>query len=153
MRSLELKLPPVALTLLLGGLMWATTLIGPDFGFTLPGRLIVAAGLAAAGMVIAVLGVLSFRRAKTTVNPLHPETVSALVASGIYQLTRNPMYLGLLLMLLGEAVFLANGLTFIFPIAYVPVMNRLQIIPEERALAARFGSGFADYKSKVRRWL
>jgi len=60
---------------------------------------------------------------------------------------------GLLLALLGWAVYLANAATFIVPVAYVPLMNRLQIIPEERALAALFGPGFADYQSKVRRWL
>lgn len=153
MRALELKIPPVALVLLLGALMWLSSRAAPALGFTLPASPILAAGLALAGVTIALLGVVSFRRARTTVNPLHPEAASALVASGIYQLTRNPMYLGLLLVLLGWAVYLANALAYIFPVAYVPLMNRLQILPEEKALAAMFGSAFADYQSRVRRWL
>jgi len=153
MRFLELKIPPVALALLLGALMWVAARTIPAFGFTLPVGRILGVGLALAGVIIAILGVVSFRRARTTVNPLHPEAASALVVSGIYRLTRNPMYLGLLLVLLGWAVYLANAATFIVPVAYVPLMNRLQIIPEERALTALFGPVFADYQSKVRRWL
>lgn len=153
MRFLELKIPPVALALLLGALMGVAARVEPAAGFTLPAGRIIAAGLGLAGVLTAILGVVAFRRARTTVNPLHPEAASALVVSGIYRRTRNPMYLGVLLLLLGWAVFLANALAFIVPAAYVPLMNRLQIIPEERALAARFGSGFADYQSRVRRWL
>ncbi|MDI1251438.1 MAG: isoprenylcysteine carboxylmethyltransferase family protein [Lacunisphaera sp.] len=147
------KIPPVVTVLLMGGLMWATAWAAPDFGFTLPGRRVGVLTLGVAGVIIALLGVISFRRAKTTVNPLHPEAASALVVSGIYRLTRNPMYLGLLLVLLGWALFLANALAFVFPAVYVPLMNRLQIRPEEKALAEKFGPGFSDYKSKVRRWL
>ena len=133
--------------------MWAAARVGPGFEFTLPACRSIAAVLAVGGVTVALLGIASFRRAKTTVNPLHPEAASTLVATGIYQRTRNPMYLGLLLVLLGWAVFLTNALAFIFPVAYVPLMNWLQIVPEERALAATFGSAFADYQSRVRRWL
>lgn len=153
MRVIENKIPPVALAFLLGALMWVAARTIPAFGFTLPAGPVLGAGLALAGVVIALLGVVSFRRARTTVNPLHPEAASALVTSGIYRLTRNPMYLGLLLVLLGGAMYLANAAAFIVPATYVPLMNRLQIFPEERTLAALFGPAFADYASKVRRWL
>jgi protein-S-isoprenylcysteine O-methyltransferase Ste14 len=152
-RALELKIPPAALGLLLGGLMWATARSVPALDFALPAKPVIAGSLAAVGVLVAVLGIVSFRRAKTTVNPLSPEAASALVTSGIYQRTRNPMYLGMLLVLLGWAVFLANILALVFPIAFVVLMNRLQILPEERALTAVFGSKFADYQSRVRRWL
>jgi protein-S-isoprenylcysteine O-methyltransferase Ste14 len=153
MPASRLKIPPVVTGLILGGLMWATTRAAPDFGFTLPARRIGALTLALAGVGIALLGVISFRRARTTVNPLHPETASTLVVAGVYRLTRNPMYLGLLLLLLGWAAFLANTLAFVFPAVYVPLMNRLQILPEEKALAEKFGTGFTAYSSQVRRWL
>lgn len=125
----------------------------PALGFSLPGSRILAAGLAGAGVVVALLGVASFRRARTTVNPLQPAAASHLVVSGIYHRTRNPMYLGMLLVLLGWALFLSNLLAVVLATGFVPLMNRLQILPEERALTALFGSAFADYKSKVRRWL
>lgn len=150
---LQLKIPPVAVSLLLGALMWAVTRVVPAAGFTLPAGRIIAAGLAAAGVVIAILGVVSFRRAKTTVNPLAPETSSSLVVTGIYRWTRNPMYLGMLLVLLGWGVFLSHALPFVVAAGFIPLMNRLQIGPEEKMLAAMFGLEFAAYKSKVRRWL
>lgn len=153
MRSLELKIPPLVLGLLLGAAMWGSARLIPALGFALPGGQIIAACLAVTGLVAGGLGVFSFRRAKTTVNPLQPETVSHLVVSGIYRWTRNPMYLGMLLLLLGWALFLANILALIFSAGFVPLMNRLQILPEERALAVMFGSTFADYQSKARRWL
>lgn len=153
MRSLELKIPPVALGLLLGALMGVAAWITPGLRFALPAGRLIALGLAGAGVIIAILGVVSFRRAKTTVNPLNPEAASALVVSGIYRLTRNPMYLGMLLVLLGWGVFLANALALPGALAFIPLMNRLQIGPEERFLAARFGPAFTAYQSAVRRWL
>ena len=153
MRFLELKIPPVVTFLLVGGLMWVVARTGSGFGFSLPARRPVAAVLALVGVAIAVLAVVSFRRARTTVHPLHPEAASVLVASGVFRLSRNPMYLSLLLVLLGWAVFLANALAFVFPVVFIPLMNRLQIIPEEKALAAKFGPAFAAYQSKVPRWL
>ena len=153
MRTVELKIPPVVTVLLIGTLMWATARVATGFRFTLPAGRVIALGLAGTGIATALLGVVSFRRAKTTVNPLKPAAASSLVVVGIYQLTRNPMYLGMLLILLGWAVFLANFLVLIFPVAYVPVMNRLQILPEEKALTEKFGTEFASYKNQVRRWL
>ena len=153
MRTLELKIPPVVIGLLLGAVMYATARLAPFFGFALPANRIIATGLAVIGVVVALLGVLSFRRAGTTVNPLHPAAASQLVVSGVYRWTRNPMYLGMLLVLLGWGAFLGNGLAFISAAAFIPLMNRLQIGPEERILAATFGPAFTAYQSAVRRWL
>jgi len=153
MRALELKIPPVAIGLIFGTLMWGAAHYAPAFSFALPGGRLIATSLAAIGLIIAILGVVSFRRAGTTVNPLQPEATSSLVIVGIYRHTRNPMYLGLLLVLLGWGVLLANALAFVFTAAFIPVMNRLQILPEERILSARFGTAFTDYQSSVRRWI
>ncbi len=153
MRTLELKVPPVVIGLLLGVVMFATARLAPAFGFHLPANRIIAAGLAVIGVFVAVLGVASFRRAGTTVNPLQPAAASQLVVSGIYRWTRNPMYLGMLLVLLGWGVVLANAIAFLAALAFIPLMNRLQIGPEERILAATFGPAFTAYQSAVRRWL
>lgn len=152
MSASHLKVPPVVIVLLLGGLMWGVARALPDFGFALPAQRAVASSLALAGMGIVFSGVVSFRRAKTTVNPRQPETASTLVASGIYRLTRNPMYLGMLLVLLSWATYLANAVVFALPAAFVPLMNHLQIRPEERALAAKFGAAYEAYRTQVRRW-
>ena len=92
-------------------------------------------------------------RARTTINPVKPSSASSLVITGIYRLTRNPMYLGSLFILLGWAVFLANVLAFLLLPGFVLYINRFQIIPEETALSGIFGSEFATYKANVRRWL
>ncbi len=151
MRALELKIPPVAVVIITAALMWLVS--RPAFGLLLPARRSLALGLVVAGAVISALGVVSFRRAGTTVNPIQPETAGSLVVSGIYRRTRNPMYLGFLLGLAGWAVFLSNALAFIFLPVFVLYLNRYQIRPEERALASVFGKDFAAYQSKVRRWL
>jgi protein-S-isoprenylcysteine O-methyltransferase Ste14 len=153
MRVLELKVPPLAVGALLAALIWLVSQIVPGFNFVFPGREFLALTSGIAGAMIIVLGVASFRRAKTTINPMKPESSSSLVISGIYKLSRNPMYLGFLLVLVGWAVLLSNALAFVFVPAFIFYMNRFQIDPEEKALAGKFGQEFLDYKSRVRRWL
>ena len=153
MRFLELKVPPPVVALFMAGLSWLAAWAAPNLGFVLPHRNAIVLALFVAGVCVAVLGVASFRRARTTLNPLKPEKSSALVVSGIYRYTRNPMYLGLLLVLLGWASFLSNALAFVCLPVFILYMNRFQIDPEERVLASVFGQEFTAYLSKVRRWL
>jgi len=153
MRALELKIPPVVTVLFFGALMFTIARLVPVFGFALPARWIIAAALALAGMIAASLGVVSFRRVRTTVNPMRPENASHLVISGINRRTRNPMYLGMLLVLLGWGVFLSNALALVLALVFIPLMNSIQIGPEERILAEHFGAKFEAYRSTVRRWL
>ena len=153
MHPLELRIPPPAVALVIGGLMWLLSWTSPEFGFALPGSDVIAIALAAAGAAICAIGIVSFVRARTTVNPMKPESSSTLVVSGIYRFTRNPMYLGLLLILIGWAVFISNILAFVVLPAFVIYINRFQIDPEERALASRFRDDFVQYASRVRRWL
>jgi protein-S-isoprenylcysteine O-methyltransferase Ste14 len=105
---LELKIPPVLLTLIFGALMWLVSRAAP--GSTLQATLRVACllGFAAAGAFVGLHAVISFRKARTTVNPLNPLATSSLVDSGIFRFTRNPMYLALALALAGWAFFLGN---------------------------------------------
>jgi protein-S-isoprenylcysteine O-methyltransferase Ste14 len=153
MQGLELKIPPPAVTVLVAGMMWGISLITPSLDA--PGliRVAVAVALGLAGFGIGIAGVIAFRRARTTVNPLKPETTSALVTSGIFRLTLNPMYVGLVFMLAAWAVYLSNVWTLAGPVIFALYINRFQIAPEERAMAALFGATYADYQSAVRRWL
>ena len=98
---LELKLPPVALGAVSAVLMWSTSSAAPAFDFIFPAKAMYSASLALMGALTCLAGVVSFRRAKTTVNPMKPDAASSLVVSGIYRYTRNPMYAGFLLILLG----------------------------------------------------
>jgi protein-S-isoprenylcysteine O-methyltransferase Ste14 len=116
-------------------------------------RVGVAVALVAIGQSISISGMVSFRRAKTTVNPMKPSAASSLVTNGVYGFTRNPMYLGLSITLMGWAVFLSNPLALLAVPLFVLYINRFQINPEERVLSALFGAEYAAYKEKVGRWL
>ncbi|WP_220771211.1 isoprenylcysteine carboxylmethyltransferase family protein [Shewanella sp. MBTL60-007] len=109
--------------------------------------------LLALGVLCAIAGVISFNRAKTTVHPLKPETASALVTSGIYRFSRNPMYLGMALALCAWACYLASMWSVVGIVGFILYMQRFQIAPEERALEVIFGQTFIDYKKRVRPWI
>jgi len=149
----ELRVPPVVVALLAALLMALLARSATGWHWPTSARLGGALFLVATGIAIAVAGVREFRRARTTVNPLAPAAASALVRSGIYRHTRNPMYLGMLLMLAGWAAWLASVAAVAVLPAFVLYMNRLQIEPEERALAGLFGGDYEDYRRSVRRWL
>ncbi len=153
MRSLELKVPPPAVALVIAVLMWLLARAAPALGFEFAAGSPIGSILALVGIITSVLGVVTFARAKTTVNPTTPERSSSLVSWGIYKVTRNPMYLGLLLILTGWALFLSNALPFLLLPVYMLYINRFQIAPEERALTSLFGPKFAAYQSRVRRWI
>ncbi len=153
MRSLELKIPPLALVVLFAGLMWLLARLTPGLNYAVPWRQVLVATLSALAVLIILAGVASFRRASTTVNPLNPESSSALVVSGIYRVTRNPMYLGFLLLLAAWALLLGNLTVLLLLPVFVWYMNRFQILPEERALTSLFGNDYTNYCARVRRWL
>ena len=153
MRALELKVPPVLLAAVSAGAMWVLARAADGLTVALPYGKVLAAVLGAAGIGVAALGVATFRRARTTVNPVKPDAASSLVTKGIYRYSRNPMYLGIVLALLGWAAFLANAAALAVVPAFVAWMNAFQIAPEARALAAKFGAAFSGYREKVRRWI
>lgn len=154
MRFLELRIPPPLVGLIVAGTMWFIASWLPPF-LSLPAslRLPLAIVLVLAGAAIALSGVVSFRRAHTTVNSLKPESTTSLVSTGIYRFTRNPMYLGMLGVLLAWAAYLLTVLALLGPAAFLLYITRFQIIPEERALHSLFGAAFVEYTQKVRRWL
>lgn len=134
--------------------MWAiASSLPPLLPLPAPLRLPAALILTLAGAAIALSGVVSFRRARTTVNPLKPETSTSLVSSGIYRITRNPMYLGMLAVLLAWAAYLPSVLALLGPAAFSLYITRFQIVPEERVLHSLFGAEFVEYTQRVRRWL
>ena len=153
MNALELKVPPPVVGLCLALLMWLSSLLVPPLQVPFGVRLAAALSLAAIGQSISIAGMVAFRRARTTINPFKPNASSSLVRDGIYRFTRNPMYVGMLLTLLGWAVFLASLSAFVFVPLFVLYINRFQIQPEERALSSLFAAEYTAYKGQVRRWL
>ncbi len=150
---MELLVPPPLVGLTVAAGMWAAAHIPPALQLSNPGRVLVAAVLVAIGVAVGIGGVMSFRRAKTTVNPLKPETSAALVSTGVYAFTRNPMYLGMALVLFAWAVYLSSIWSLVGPVIFILYITRFQIVPEERVLDRLFGAPFAEYKKRVRRWI
>jgi protein-S-isoprenylcysteine O-methyltransferase Ste14 len=136
MNALENKIPPPIVGLLFGLIIWAiSSVTEPVSIFNQQQELVAAAILLVVGFSFAISGGISFRMAKTTVNPLKPETASSLVTSGVFKYSRNPMYVGLAI------------------IGFIAYIQRFQIVPEERAMVKLFGAEFSAYQSRVRRWL
>lgn len=153
MYALELKVPPPVVAVVLALAMWVVCRLTLTFEVGVPLRIAVASVIALVGGVFSAAGITTFRRAKTTLNPMKPETASTLVTGGIYRVTRNPMYVGLLFVLVGWAAFLCAPWTLAGPVAFVAYMTRFQIAPEERVLMSAFGEVYVSYKARVRRWL
>jgi len=153
MKFLELNVPPPIVFLSFAGLMWLVSALFPWASFVLPAKKMIALGIAAAGGMVAGSSILSFLRVGTTVHPHEPKKTSKLVVTGANRVTRNPMYLSLLFVLIAWGVYLANIASLLFVPLFVAYITRFQIIPEERALASLFGSEYESYCKRVRRWL
>lgn len=149
--NLELKIPPPIVLFVVGCGMWAVAKVGPLV--SVPAGAVVGVFLMIAGLALNITGVMTVRKAKTTFNPLRPDTTTALVSTGVFGISRNPMYLAMLIVLLGWAIYLSSPVALVGPVVFVLYINRFQIVPEERALSSLFGASFAEYKSKVRRWV
>jgi len=134
-------------------LMWGIAAVLPSLRVDVPRAGLIAAIFAALGILIAGAGLVAFHRARTTANPMRPEAATSLVTTGIYRWTRNPMYLGWLPVLAGWAVYLQHAGALLMVPLFMLYLTRFQIIPEERALAAKFGGQFDAYRQRVRRWL
>jgi len=153
MKALELKIPPPVVALLLALAMWALAALGPTLPWSEGTRRVVALALALVGASFDFMGLIAFVRRHTTVNPLRPANTSALVTNGIYRITRNPMYVGLVMFLTAWAVYLGAAWPLLGPVVFVLYITRFQIRPEERVLTTLFGEAYTDYTRRVRRWL
>lgn len=140
-------------------LFWATLMFllhrldSPLLDVDFYGRRSLALIFLVVGMAVAIAGGFAFRRARTTINPRHPEKASRLVTGGVYSFTRNPMYLGMAFSLLAWGIYLGSLLPLLFVPLFLVYLTRFQIVPEEQVLLQRFGGTFHTYRRKVRRWL
>lgn len=153
MRSLEHRIPPPLLIMLTGLAMglaahWNVPLPIPAWlRYGMAGVFLIGGGL------IGPPAIRRFNRAGTTINPVRIDQASALVTTGIYGRTRNPMYVGLTALLLALAAVLGNLWAMAGPVLFALFITRFQILPEERVMQAKFGQAYLDYKARVRRWL
>ena len=153
MNALEHRIPPPIVLFLVAALMWGATWITPAASIPDGWRWSIAGLLFVLAALIASSGISAFRRAKTPFDPVRIDRASMLVTTGGYKFTRNPMYLGLAILLLAWAVFLSAPWSLLGPVVFVLFIDRLQIVPEERAMRAKFGAQYDAYAARVRRWL
>ena len=147
------RIPPPILTVLVALLMWALDRWMPLAQWIDPPLNRLGGLVAAFGAAIAVAAFARFRKVGTTVSPLEPSKASYLVTDGVFRVSRNPMYLGLLLLLIGWAIWLGSASPWLVPPLFVIVLTVVQIIPEERALLQRFGEQYVSYQRSVARWI
>ncbi|HYL01766.1 MAG TPA: isoprenylcysteine carboxylmethyltransferase family protein [Steroidobacteraceae bacterium] len=145
--------PPPVWTLLFGAAMWEADRRWPLITVVAPPWNRLGWCVMALAFIAPFTAIRRFGRAGTTVSPHQPDAASVLVTDGVYAWTRNPMYLGLTVALVGWAVRLGSLTAFAGPLLFVPLLARVQILPEERALRARFGREYQDYCARVNRWL
>jgi protein-S-isoprenylcysteine O-methyltransferase Ste14 len=133
--------------------MWGVSLLSPALAV----NDVLRYGAAAIFFIVAGLFAFpafrAFAQARTTIDPVHVDRASAVVATGVYRVTRNPMYVGMTSLLVSWAAYLAAPWTLLGPLVFVLFITRFQILPEERAMSAKFGAGYLEYKGRVRRWL
>ncbi|MEJ8474000.1 methyltransferase family protein [Roseibium algae] len=150
---MQLKVPPVFVFLVAAVLLVIGAMLLPVGAIAFPGQTLLAAITALTGLGIGVPPVRKFRSRQTTVNPMNPENATSLVTSGIYRFSRNPMYLGLMLILLGLALYIGSLTALVILPGFIWYMTELQIKPEEERLSEIFGIDYLDYRARVRRWI
>lgn len=144
--------PPVFMVLAIIGVHYGERFL-PQFSFQFAEQQILAVAFGLCGIVIAIMAVLRFRKLDTTILPNKLEDMSTLVTDGLNQYSRNPMYVGMLLLIISAGLIFGTFLVIIFASAFAFVINKMQIEPEEQALEKLFGQEYLDYKKRVRRWM
>lgn len=153
MQALDHKVPPPIVGALVAAAMWFLSQFEPQLPLPQTAKFALVGLLVTSGITFDLLGLVAFRRSRTSINPLTPSKASALVTRGVYKITRNPMYVGMTLLLTAWAVHLSGLWPFVGPVLFVRYISRFQIQPEERILRDLFGQEYADYAARVRRWL
>ncbi|MBX3630133.1 MAG: isoprenylcysteine carboxylmethyltransferase family protein [Nitrosomonas sp.] len=148
-----LLIPPVVVLMLCAAVMWYMARYFPFFTLEFELSPAVSLLVAASGLLLILVSSITFYQHNTTLNPLKPELASTLIRTGPYRYSRNPIYGGFVLILLGWGGYLHNLASMLCVILFVLYMNRFQIIPEEKSLEQKFGAEFEAYKRIVNRWL
>ena len=145
------KIPPPVITLIGALLIYYLSPFSPHL--TLAAFNVLPILSLVSGIAVIVFAIKSFKDYKTTINPLKPETASSLVTSGVFKYTRNPMYLGLLLILIYLSLIFNVVGGCLVSLGFIIYITKFQIIPEEVAMEKLFGNQFLEYKQQVRRWI
>ena len=150
---LDNRIPPPVMTVIIGIAMGAASRIVPPLQLPAGVRFGAVAVVMLMGGYFGGRAIFAFVKARTTINPVNIAAASSLVTSGVYGISRNPMYVGLAALLLALALLLSSGWLLLGPLIFIVFTTQFQIIPEERTLRAKFGAEYDVYCRRVRRWL
>ncbi len=148
---MKTKIPPPIIALVMIVIIYLSSLIIEPITFGY--QTLISIFVAVVGLACAIPSFRLFAKHKTTISPFTPSETTTLVTDGMYRYSRNPMYLGLVLLNIAATIFFGTWLGVIIVVAFIFLLNLLQIIPEEEALIYIFGEEYIDYKKKVRRWI
>ena len=152
MNALENRVPPPLLLVAVALVMWVGVRLS-GAGEVSPLRVLCGGVLILLGAGAVVAGFVEFRRAGTTIDPVNIDRAAKIVDCGVFAWSRNPMYVGFTLALVGWSVALGSAAALVGPVVYALFIQRFQIAPEERAMAAKFGEAYAHYRRRVRSWI
>lgn len=147
---LDCKVPPVVVLIISAGIIVGVPYVFPFYGIR---SIVLCVSFIVLGIVVALLGVWEFRKKKTTLNPTTPEKCTSIVDTGIFRFSRNPMYLGMSVGLIGLIFGFGNYFSWVGFLVFVVYITRFQIIPEENTLKELYGDPYKEYLKRVRRWL
>jgi len=150
---MKLIVPPPLQGLICAGLIWVIATYFPQYSIDLTYKKYLSGVLFFIGVTIDLLALRIFHQSGTTVSPFSPDKTSSLVATGIYRYTRNPMYLGMVFLLVGFTVWFGTVPGLLIIALFIWSITELQIKPEEAVLLEKFGESYTDYCQKVRRWI
>jgi protein-S-isoprenylcysteine O-methyltransferase Ste14 len=148
---LKNKIPPPIVTLVFAALIYFSSKWSPSIVFR--GQNLISLFLMMLGFLVLLIAISAFIKLKTTINPLKPEAASSLVTMGIFRISRNPMYLGMLLLIISLWIKTGAVLGFILVAGFIAYLNYFQIFPEEQAMKGLFSDKYKTYCQQVRRWL
>ena len=151
--NLELKIPPLLIMVIFGIISWLIAIYTPSSEWLVNIQIAATSFFFVTGSLFLLSSLSLFRKNKTTVNPLEPKATSIIVTTGIYSISRNPMYVGMLLYLLSRGLYLSNYFSILMNAGFIFYINVFQIIPEEKILTQQFGQKYKKYQSQVRRWI
>ena len=151
--NLELKIPPPIVGLICALTIWALGRTVSTWNIDFAGREEIALCLFVIGVAIDVLALLKFKQKRTTINPMNPDESKELVTTGVFNFTRNPMYLGLLIILSAWTFYVGNLLSSVVLVFFIYYITKFQILPEERVMHEKFDESFVEYTHRVRRWV
>jgi len=148
---LKNKIPPPIVTLVFAALIYFSSEWSPSIVFL--GQNLISLFLMMLGFLVLLIAISAFIKLKTTINPLKPEAATSLITTGIFKLSRNPMYLGMLLLIISLWIKTGAVLGFILVAGFIAYLNYFQIFPEEQAMKRLLSDKYKTYCQQVRRWL